>query len=265
MSYSTAFEPSLWDGWWDSVYEDFRQIVDLMGFDDPEMQFSGFWCQGDGASFTANFSPRKGIVKAVKAYAPQDEKLHAIAARVAELQRRNFYQLHACITRIGWRYAHAYTISADYPCRHHPIQGEVAATSDAMDTLTEIARDLSNWLYRALESDYEWQVADQAGAHCGRIAATAKALCSDYISAVRRYRAAVSQRHEARRDDVPLSATRAWAHAQGHRLRKLRDQWQDARNDYHAALREHKPGKRAYNATLRPAFVEGFHYGKEDV
>lgn len=265
MSYSNTFEPSLWHDWFDSVYEDFQQIVDLMGFDDPDMQFTGFWSQGDGASFTGGFSPRKGIVKAVQSHAPRDEKLHAIAAKVADLQKRNFYQLHGKIYRFSHHYAHANTIGTEYVERQDPRGYDVSPTSDAEATLTEIARDLSNWLYRQLEADHDFQVADQAGAHCGRIAATASSFCREYVKAVRHYRAVVSQRHEARRDDVPLGATAAWAFAQGCRIRKLRAQWRSARADLHAALRDHKPGKRDYNANLRPAFLYGFRYGQEDL
>jgi hypothetical protein len=41
--------------WWDSTYDDFRQICEILGVDpntrrDPDVRFSGFWSQGDGAS-----------------------------------------------------------------------------------------------------------------------------------------------------------------------------------------------------------------------
>lgn len=264
MTYSTTFEPSLWYDWWDSDYEDFRAIAELMGFCAPQMQFSGFCCQGDGASFTAHFEPRKGIYRAVRDYAPKDSTLHEIARRVAKLQRQNFYQLHADIARIGHHYVHENTIAADNVRREHPTHGDMNATPDADRALTEIARDLSRWLYRQLEREHDWQTMDQAGAHCGRIAAVARNRGRDYIATLRQYRAVVAERHDARRDDVPLSATRAWVHATAHRLRRQRQQWAEARADMHAALREYKPGRRGWDAHLIDAFNGGFSYGKED-
>jgi hypothetical protein len=38
--------------WWDSVYETFKEDMNLLGYSVEDITFSGFWSQGDGASFT---------------------------------------------------------------------------------------------------------------------------------------------------------------------------------------------------------------------
>jgi hypothetical protein len=38
--------------WHDFIIEDWQQRLENKGFNDPEIQYSGFWSQGDGASFT---------------------------------------------------------------------------------------------------------------------------------------------------------------------------------------------------------------------
>jgi hypothetical protein len=40
--------------WWDSTYEDFKVDMDTKGIHVDEINFSGFWSQGDGASFTGS-------------------------------------------------------------------------------------------------------------------------------------------------------------------------------------------------------------------
>lgn len=40
--------------WWDHIYEEWHEELREMGFSNPEISFSGFASQGDGASFTAN-------------------------------------------------------------------------------------------------------------------------------------------------------------------------------------------------------------------
>jgi hypothetical protein len=45
--------------WWDSVYEIWQGALEQIGFREPKINFSGFWSQGDGASFTARIDVEK--------------------------------------------------------------------------------------------------------------------------------------------------------------------------------------------------------------
>ncbi len=47
--------------WWDMVYEDWTDKLSKLGFDNADIRFSGFWSQGDGASFTADMDLEKYI------------------------------------------------------------------------------------------------------------------------------------------------------------------------------------------------------------
>jgi hypothetical protein len=44
--------------WFESIFEEFSENVKKLGFDviTDDIQFSGFWCQGDGASFTGTIN-----------------------------------------------------------------------------------------------------------------------------------------------------------------------------------------------------------------
>jgi hypothetical protein len=48
-------EGSAQDDWYESTVDDWKQFLSDMGFDDPEVSFSGFGSQGDGASFISTF------------------------------------------------------------------------------------------------------------------------------------------------------------------------------------------------------------------
>jgi hypothetical protein len=41
-------------GWWDMVYEDWTEKLEELGYRNIDICFSGFYSQGDGASFTGN-------------------------------------------------------------------------------------------------------------------------------------------------------------------------------------------------------------------
>ena len=158
--------------WYDFVFEDFQTICEILGIriatspvrivggpsrEYPQVFFRGFWNQGDGASFAGRYCYATNSARAIRDHAPRDNDLHRIADTLHDLQRRNFYQLHADIRQCG-RYTHEYTmrisVERDSP-RWQPL------TDDAEDTVIETMRDLARWLYRQLEREYEHQSSDE--------------------------------------------------------------------------------------------------------
>ena len=161
----------LHDEWYDFVYEDFETICGILGVtlrtspvrlygggtrEKPNLYWTGFWSQGDGASFEGSYAHAKGAARAIRAHAPQDTELHRITDALQAVQRRNIWQLHGSIRHRG-RYCHEYTmaieIERDSPTWQPP-------TDDAEDTVTEALRDLARWLYRQLRQEYEHQTSD---------------------------------------------------------------------------------------------------------
>ena len=166
-------DQGLHDEWYDFVYEDFETICRIVGVtlattpvrlygggtrDKPQIFWTGFSSQGDGASFAGRYSHARGAARAIRAHAPKDTELHRIADELQAVQRRNFHQLHAYIRQQG-RYCHEYTmaieVERDSPTWQPP-------TDDAEDAVTEAMRDLARWLYRQLQSEYEHQTSDDA-------------------------------------------------------------------------------------------------------
>lgn len=159
-------------GWYDFMFSDFETICDTLGIElrtspvslmgggtrhEPQIYFSGFCNQGDGACFAGRYSYRKGAPRAIRAHAPRDTELHRIADTLRDTQRRHFYQLSADIRHTG-RYYHEYCmeISVD---RDRLDVSDVAA--DATEAIIEALRDLARWLYRQLESEYAFQSSDE--------------------------------------------------------------------------------------------------------
>lgn len=160
------------DDWWDTVYEDFERICEILGIrlkttpvrlmgggtrSEPCIWFSGFWSQGDGACLEGYLSHAKGAAARIRDYVPQDATLHSIADRLQAIQRRNFYQLAAAISHRG-RYYHEYTMSVDVT-RDSPSWQP--PTADAEETVVEAIRDLARWLYRQLQTEYDHLTSDE--------------------------------------------------------------------------------------------------------
>ena len=147
--------------WWDCVYDDFESILKILGFDvsQRDIAFSGFWSQGDGASFTGSYAYAKGAALKIRAYAPRDSDLHQFADRLQTMQRRNFYQVTGSISRMG-RYVHECTMQCDVE-RSDDVDWSQDEYDDAQAIFEDVSRDLARWLYSALEREYEYQMSDE--------------------------------------------------------------------------------------------------------
>jgi hypothetical protein len=158
------------DDWWDTVYSDFEAICGILGIAlkttpvtlmgggirwKPCIYFRGFSSQGDGASFEVDcYSYARGSVARITAHAPKDEALHAIARRLADIQRRNFYRLYAHAEQRGF-YCHENTMHIDVR------RDDAEMTADAEETVSEAFRDLARWLYGCLQREYDYLQSDE--------------------------------------------------------------------------------------------------------
>lgn len=149
-----SFEPCF--EWYESTFDDAKEIAKLLGWQIDDIYFSGFWSQGDGACFTGTLGYKRGCTKALREYAPLDTELHAIADAWQAAQRTQFYSISGSVTHTG-RYSHEYSVSFDWEDSRH----EYGWTNDSFDesAFEEPARDFMRWIYKRLESEYEYQCA----------------------------------------------------------------------------------------------------------
>ena len=162
--------------WWDSVYDDFRQICEIIGIDldKGEPSFTGFWSQGDGASFTGQYRAwdylhRPPILyyetapAKIREHAPNDEELHRIADELCMLSRI-YFPIHINITRFGSSsYVHEQTMD----CYVEPMEGDPDDWAEEVhahvqDQGAMLMRDLARWLYGTLEKEYDYLTSDEA-------------------------------------------------------------------------------------------------------
>ena len=161
-----------WD-WYDAVFEDFETVCGLLGVtlqtrtvrllgggtrQAPNIWFSGFARQGDGASLDGAYEYAPDAPRAIRSYAPKDETLHGIADDLQHVQRRNFFQLGAGIRQSG-RYYHEHSMTIEVE-RDSPTGQDL--TGDAEEIIVEAIRNLARWLYRQLEREHDYLTSDAA-------------------------------------------------------------------------------------------------------
>lgn len=147
--------------WWESVYDDFDQIAAILGIEVKDKEFSGFWSQGDGACFTGTYRHVPGNLKALREYAPTDRELHRIAKELNRLQKPFFYGLEATLTKSSYHYSHAYTVDIDVEDMRDNAPAGRGVPRETQEAMAAALRGLMQWLYKALESEYEHEVSDE--------------------------------------------------------------------------------------------------------
>ena len=165
--------------WWDSVYDDFRQICEIIGIalNKDEPKSTGFWSQGDGASFTGQYraytqwgyagnSPTLYSETApakIREYAPEDEELHRIADELCMLSRV-YFPLHISISRLR---RSSYVHEQMMDCYVEPMDGDPDGWAEEIHAYVQeqgtlLMRDLARWLYLTLEKEYDYLTSDEA-------------------------------------------------------------------------------------------------------
>ena len=166
--------------WWDSVYDDFEEVCKILGVElstspvrlmgggtrqKPDIQFSGFWSQGDGASFNGVFRGELDMVEKIKEYAPLDTDLHNIAACLFV----DFVQPYNATCRVdittSGRYSHSHTMRFEFN-EYETSEGEWEPMEDRgrEEVVENNLRWLADWLYRRLEKEHDWLTSDEVAA-----------------------------------------------------------------------------------------------------
>jgi hypothetical protein len=166
-------EAQHWSG--DDTIEDCRPTLETIGIafnqlptrtaggkpttrTEPDIAWSGFSSQGDGASFAGFYKYNPAALDAIRADRPTDDTLIGIVEDIEQLQRSNQGQITARLTRNNRQYCHPFTIDVDV-IDERIEQDPPDAT---IDRLRRNLRGLMDWLYRQLEADYDYAQSDEA-------------------------------------------------------------------------------------------------------
>lgn len=152
------------------VQDDFERVCDTLGIDLDTVRgdkrkaifWSGFWSQGDGASFAGTFTAKPDAGAAIREYAPQDAELHAIGDRLAEVSAL-YPDVRVAIVqgRYGGHYVHENTMTCDVDVGEDENGDPLDLAAPIDDDVTEIFRSLARWLYARLETAYDDEYSDE--------------------------------------------------------------------------------------------------------
>lgn len=157
--------------WWECVYEQYTTACKLFGLDISRIMFSGFWSQGDGASFTGTYSYKKGALQALKKEFPLWTEIHDTCKRLTRMQKPNFYGVNVDISQNG-RYCHEMTMRFNVSVYIEGSGERYDIPQGLEDECADIFRDLAKDIYKSLESEYDFLMSDEQVDEC--------ILCNEY-------------------------------------------------------------------------------------
>ena len=147
----------LGDDWFQYEDEDFKNILELIGFYDIETSFSGFHYQGAGARFTGSYYNKKRISTKMKAYAPLDVELNRISRDIMKIQQRNNYEVEATIGSTSSNYYHSNTMSVEV---YNSSNEDIVIRED--EEFEDLCKDLAIWYYDSLRGTHDYLMSDEA-------------------------------------------------------------------------------------------------------
>lgn len=137
--------------WYQDTINDFKTILELIGYYNIECYFSGFHSQCDGACFSARFSREKRCLQKVKSYCPKEEEILNIIEKIqSEIPLHEEYEI-----KHSGRYYHEYCTNVYY-------LGDNEKAEQLDERFLELSRQLMIILYKKLDDEYDYLNSDEA-------------------------------------------------------------------------------------------------------
>ena len=131
--------------WYEASFYDWTMKLEEMGYINSDIQFSGFWSQGDGACFSSGIDLAKWL------------EGRRIKSKYQKLVGK-------AILTIGTsgRYSHEYSMGLSLDLLEDLTEKQSILLDELTDIVIEEARDTAKQIYRDLEKEYEYMTSDEA-------------------------------------------------------------------------------------------------------
>lgn len=169
--------------WWDFLYEDFDTRAQELGIEigkksvplmngktryDPEIYFSGFYCQGSGSSFSGRWRAWDMNPDKLKSECPDETELHRISNVLVDCANEDG-GMWADIEAKGdnWISVEVHngeTIEEklndlEYKSNEYNLLAQ--ACQQREEEVIKALRDFNRWMYQRLKEEYEYLTSDK--------------------------------------------------------------------------------------------------------
>jgi hypothetical protein len=166
---------NIYEGWHDSVYEDFKREMDAIGIEVDDIYFSGFSSQGDGACFEGRVSDWPKFLESVGYTCPALMGLAAESWGLSVVHRGHYYHENCTSFSSDMVSPSDYSESEmdEFVYAHSPYKTDIQNAafvailqgynfSSLHDEFLEAFKSHMRKLYRSLEADYDHLTTDES-------------------------------------------------------------------------------------------------------
>ena len=139
------------DEWYESIFENWQERLAQQGFENAKLSFSGFYSQGDGASFTAMVN----LETFLKKYRLGNTYRSALMAAKKSLVRIELY-------KNSNSYCHEYTMSIRLECYSYDNEKASVQLDNLASLILNQARQYAKELYANLKEEYHYLTSENA-------------------------------------------------------------------------------------------------------
>ena len=149
--------------WYDFIFDDFMEKCENLGITVKysDIEFSGFWSQGDGACFTTNFIDIRKIIEVLKIEFRNDFLKNLFI---------DYFDTYKII-KLSNYYSHEYTVAVHYEDEfNYNHGGSYKRIADYLESkgeeienkLESLKNQLCSKLYSDLQEEYEYLTSEEA-------------------------------------------------------------------------------------------------------
>jgi hypothetical protein len=141
--------------WHEGVLDYWKEKLEALGIYKPEINYSGFWSQGDGASFTGSIDQWDilTLLSSLKVL----KKFRYLVDNI----RKDNISLSVTFDRISSHYSHENTCrtNIDWRVESDLVNYDLVATRarELEEYLEDWRRDTCHEIYKSLETEYDYQ------------------------------------------------------------------------------------------------------------
>jgi hypothetical protein len=141
------------DFWHSCILDKWVEKLQDMGFNAPEISYTGFWSQGDGASFVCKEIDIKKFITSQKVKTEFKTLLNNLS--------RSEIDVNGSVDRIDYHYSHEYTVVGNIEVLTYMDDTKRQDTcykkgDELQELVTKTVRTLSRQIYHDLETEYEF-------------------------------------------------------------------------------------------------------------
>ena len=142
------------DDWHEFALEDWQEKLEDYGFINPKISYTGFWSQGDGASFTCDYVDILKVIQHINL----PSKLNKNIKRI--LKAGDEY-INIAVNRTCNHYSHESTCKAVASHNYHYTHID-QSIDELVTYIEELRIALSGDIYTSLRNEYEHLLSDES-------------------------------------------------------------------------------------------------------